>query len=89
MHVVHDRVTYRFRELGRHSVSDQDAHISEGRLLALWDEAVLSREGLKNGRFAKADGAVLLRVSEPAIPEAVKLGRYRRRGGVPLHTAVH
>ena len=58
-------------------------------MFPFWHKLVISRESLEHRPFANGYGAILLRMSEPAIPESIELRRHGRCGLVPAHPPIN
>lgn len=58
-------------------------------MFPFWYKLVISREPLEHRPFANGYGAILFRMSEPAISESIELRRHGRGGLVPAHTPIN
>ena len=58
-------------------------------MFPFWHKLVISRESLEHRPLADGYGAILLRMSESAIPESIELRRHGRGRLVPAHTPIN
>ena len=58
-------------------------------MFPFWHKLVISRESLEHRPLANGYGAILLRMSESAIPESIELRRHGRGWLVPAHTPIN
>lgn len=80
---LHGRRAQRLRKRYRNRVADPSGDPP------VWsEELVVIRKRLERGRFAKADGSVLLRMAEPAVRKAVASAGECRSHAIPPHSSV-
>ena len=76
--VPQDALADRLPQLHRYGIADQAAHRLTENLLPLSGELVATGKALKDRSLPQRECSVLLRMSEAAISESVKLGGHRR-----------
>ena len=83
-----DAIANDFSQPHWHGIADHASDGLEAVFPAWLHEFVVGRERLENRSFAQGEAAVLFRVAEPSVAEAVKLRRDGGRGFVSLHAAI-
>src|ERR1019366_737284 len=87
--VAYNTFPNRNAEFDRHGVPDETPHSFCMDRFAFSYEFVVARKALKDCTFSKRNCAVLMRMSEPTVPEPKKLRRHRGRWFVPFHPSIH
>jgi len=76
-------------EIDGNRVSNEPPEHSEVHLAIPGDERVVAWKALQDRRLPQRNGSMLVWMAEPAISEAVALGRHRGRWFVPFHAPIH